>query len=170
MRNKRILPSRGLISSPYFICTIPKAKISTNPTEEIRKYFTELCPWLAMSTDCESSTLYIKEYWIPAVEILTFLIKVDEYLDLWRWLLIVIINCVPRAPGCEVSSPVYLSVYGLNPQNTMHFTPVWSIHFICRIAAMKKPGKMHCFIYIITRGEQVKTRRNHAHWGFWDTV
>ena len=31
-------------------------------------------------------------------------------------------------------------------------------------------GKMHCVIDILTIGEQVRTRRNLAHWGSWDTV
>ena len=35
---------------------------------------------------------------------------------------------------------------------------------------MTKPGKMHCFIWIQTKGEQVKTRLNLPHWGSWDTV
>ena len=47
---------------------------------------------------------------------------------------------------------------------------VKSIQFICRIAAMTKTGKMHGVIWIETICEQVKTRRNLAHWGSSDTV
>ena len=46
----------------------------------------------------------------------------------------------------------------------------YPIQIICRIAAMTKPGKMHCFIWIETIGEQVKMRLNLAHWGSSDTV
>ena len=35
---------------------------------------------------------------------------------------------------------------------------------------MTKPGKMHCVIDIETIGEEVRTRRNLANRGFWDTV
>ena len=35
---------------------------------------------------------------------------------------------------------------------------------------LTKPGKMHSVICIWTIGKQVKTRRNLAHWGSWDTV
>ena len=35
---------------------------------------------------------------------------------------------------------------------------------------MTKLGIIHCFIWIWTIGEQVKTRLNLAHWGSWDTV
>ena len=29
---------------------------------------------------------------------------------------------------------------------------------------------MHCVLWIQTKGKEVKTRRNLAHWGSWDTV
>ena len=35
---------------------------------------------------------------------------------------------------------------------------------------MKKPGKVHCVACINSTGEQVKVRRNLAHWGSLDTV
>ena len=44
-------------------------------------------------------------------------------------------------------------------------SPVSSAQFNCRIAAMKKPDKMHCVVDIQTIGEQVRTRLNLAHWG-----
>ena len=79
------------------------------------------------------------------------------------------LHCVPRAPVGEVSSRVYLFAHRLNPHNNA-FYPISSTQFICRIAAMTKPGEMHCVLWIQTIAEQVKTRRNLAHWGSWDTV
>ena len=49
----------------------------------------------------------------------------------------------------------------------MHFT---RFRQLGRIAAMTKPGKMHCVIRIKPTGEQVKMRRKVVHWGSWDTV
>ena len=48
--------------------------------------------------------------------------------------------------------------------------PVSSAQFKWNILAMTKPDKMHCVVDIETIGEQVRTRRNDAHWGSWDTV
>ena len=55
---------------------------------------------------------------------------------------------VPRTPVSKVSSRLYLFTCCLNTYKTMHFT--WLRHFSlkCRIAAMTKPGKMHCVIGI----------------------
>ena len=51
------------------------------------------------------------------------------------------------------------------------FYQVSSAQFECGFQIERtKLGKMHCFIRIETVGEQVKTRRNLAHWGSLDTV
>ena len=79
-------------------------------------------------------------------------------------------HCVPRAPVCEVSLRPYLFTYCLNTYNTMHFTKFR--HGRNATFKLSRRNRVKCIVlYVVkTIGEQVKTRRNLAHWGSWDTV